>query len=205
MSSFFLCVSYVLLILLTLFLELPRFSGHLTIQGALHQREGGPYAEGKAFVSTGVQGGGGPDGPPGPNHVWVADLTQHRTDEGWLYAGVVLNAFSPRVVGWSTGERPGAALATDGLSMALRQRRPRPGLVHHSDHGAQYMSPATGRALQSADMHGSMRPLGFAYDNAVAESFFASLQTEILDRQAWPTRRASNRMQVEWCNWRRRG
>ena len=126
--------------------------------------------------------------PPAPDQLWVADLTQHHTAEGWLYAGIVLDAFSRRVVGWSTGARPDAALAVDALTMALRQRRPGPGVVHHSDHGAQYTSLAFGRALHAAGMHGSMGRVGSAYDNAVAESFFASLQTELLDRQSWPTR-----------------
>jgi transposase InsO family protein len=128
--------------------------------------------------------------PTAPNRLWVADLTQHRTGEGWCYFGVVLDAFGRRVVGWSTGERPEAVLAVDALTMALRQRRPRPGVVHHSDHGAQYTSLAFGRALKMAGMRGSMGHVGTAYDNAVAESFFASLQTELLDRQSWPTRQA---------------
>ena len=128
--------------------------------------------------------------PTVPNRLWVADLTQHRTREGWFYAGVVLDAFSRRVVGWSTGERPEAALAVDALTMALNQRRPGPGVIHHSDHGAQYTSLAFGRTLRAAGLEGSMGHVGSAYDNAVAESFFASLQTELLDRQSWPTRQA---------------
>ena len=127
--------------------------------------------------------------PTAPNRLWLADLTQHRTGEGWCYFGVVLDASSRRVVGWSTGDRPEAALAVDALTMALRQRRPRPGTVHHSDHGAQYTSLAFERALHAAGMVGSMGRVGSAYDNAVAESFFASVQKELLDRQFWPTRR----------------
>ena len=128
--------------------------------------------------------------PTAPNRLWVADLTQHRTGEGWFYAGIVLDAFSRRLVGWSAGNRPDAALAVDALTMALRQRRPGPGVVHHSDHGAQYTSLAFGHALRAAGVEGSMGRVGSAYDNAVAESFFASLQTELLDRQVWPTRQA---------------
>lgn len=123
-----------------------------------------------------------------PDRVWVADLTQHRTGEGWFYAGIVLDAFSRRIVGWSTGERPDAALAVNALAMALEQRRPGPGAVHHSDHGAQYTSLVFTHALRAAGLEGSMGRLGSAYDNAVAESFFASLQTELLDRHVWSTR-----------------
>jgi len=125
-----------------------------------------------------------------PNQLWMADLTQHRTGEGWLYIGVELDAFGRRLVGWSTSDRPDAALAVDALTMAVRQRRPRPGVVHHSDHGAQYTSLAFERALHANGLRGSMGHIGSAYDNAVAESFFASLQTELLDRQFWPTRQA---------------
>ena len=108
--------------------------------------------------------------PAQPNRLWVADLTQHRTGAGWFYAGVVLDAFSRRVVGWSTGERPDAALAVDALTLAVNQRRPGPGRVHHSDHGALYTSLTFGHTLQAAGIHGSMGRLGSAYDNAVASA-----------------------------------
>ena len=127
--------------------------------------------------------------PPGPNQLWVADLTQHRTAEGWLYAGVVLDAFSRRVIGWAMGERPVADLAVHAVTMAVRQRRPRVGTVHHSDHGSQYTALGFGRTLRAAGLAGSMGKVGDARDNAVAESFFATLQTELLDRCAWQTRR----------------
>lgn len=126
--------------------------------------------------------------PAAPDRLWVADLTQHRTAEGWLYAGVVLDAFSRRVVGWAMDERPVTELAVNGLTMAIRNRHPAPGTVHHSDHGAQYTALAFGRALQAAGMQGSMGHVGDALDNAVAESFFATLQTELLDRRSWATR-----------------
>lgn len=123
-----------------------------------------------------------------PNRLWVADLTQHTTEEGWLYLGAILDAFSRRVVGWSMSERPTAALALDALGMAIGNRRPGDGLVHHSDHGAQYTAFAFGKSLHEAGMLGSMGSIGDALDNAVAESFFATLQTELLARQSWPTR-----------------
>lgn len=126
--------------------------------------------------------------PKAPNRLWVADLTQHPTGEGWLYAGVVLDAFSRRVVGWAMGDRPVSALPINALQMATGNREPVMGTVHHSDHGAQYTSLAFGNSLHAAGLEGSMGRVGDAYDNAVAESFFATLQTELLDRRSWPTR-----------------
>lgn len=126
--------------------------------------------------------------PPAPNRLWVADLTQHRTTEGWLYAGVVLDAFSRRVVGWALAARPLTALTVNAVCMAVRTRRPAAGTVHHSDHGAQYTAVRFGVTLQAAGLQGSMGGLGDPRDNAVAESFFATLQTELLDRQVWHTR-----------------
>lgn len=123
-----------------------------------------------------------------PNRLWIADITQHPTEEGWLYLAVVLDAFSRRVVGWSMDEHLRAELVLGALDMAIWNRRPAPGLVHHSDHGAQYTSLAFGRRLEEAGILGSMGSVGDALDNAVAESFFATLQTELLDRQSWPTR-----------------
>jgi putative transposase len=86
------------------------------------------------------------------------------------------------------GERATAELVIDALTMAVWNRRPEPGLVHHSDHGAQYTSLAFSRRLEAAGILGSMGSVGDALDNAVAESFFATLQTELLDRHVWPTR-----------------
>lgn len=118
----------------------------------------------------------------------MADLTQHRTAEGWLYAGVVLDAFSRRVIGWALDDHPLTELTVNAVSMAVRNRRPPAGTVHHSDHGAQYTAASFGLTLRAAGIQGSMGRLGDARDNAVAESFFATLQTELLDRCAWQTR-----------------
>lgn len=125
-----------------------------------------------------------------PNRLWVADMTQHRTDEGWLYMAAVIDAFSRRVVGWAMGERPTAELAIEAINMAIWRGRPGRGLIHHSDHGAQYTSLAYGKTLHEAGVLGSMGTVGDALDNAVAESFFATLQTELLDRYRWSTRSA---------------
>jgi len=126
--------------------------------------------------------------PPAPDRLWVADITQQRTDQGWLYLAVVLDAFSRRVVGWSMADHLRTELVLDALDMAITQRHPAPGLVHHTDHGCQYTSLAFGRRLQQASLVASMGTVGDALDNAVAESFFATLECELLDRHAWPTR-----------------
>ena len=128
--------------------------------------------------------------PPGPNRLWVADITQQRTDQGWLYLAVVLDAFSRRIVGWSMADHLRTELVLDALDLAVAQRQPAPGLVHHTDHGCQYTSLAFGRRLQQAGLVAAMGTVGDALDNAVAESFFATLECELLDRYDWPTHQA---------------
>jgi transposase InsO family protein len=123
-----------------------------------------------------------------PDRLWVADITQQRTDEGWWYLAVVLDAFSRRIVGWSMADHLRTELVLDALDMAISQRDPAPGLIHHADHGCQYTSLAFGRRLTEAGLVGSMGTVGDALDNAVAESFFATLECELLDRYPWPTR-----------------
>ncbi len=126
--------------------------------------------------------------PEAPNQLWVADATQHETNEGWLYLAVVIDAYSRLVVGWAIDEQFTAELVLGALEMALWNRKPEESLVHHSDHGSQYTSLAFGERLEQAGILGSMGTVGDALDNAVAESFFATLQTELLDRYAWPTK-----------------
>jgi putative transposase len=123
------------------------------------------------------------------DRLWVADITQHRTDEGWVYLAAVIDACSRRVVGWAIADHLRAELVVDALQMAIWRRRPEPGrVVHHSDHGTQYTSWAFGHRLRTAGLLGSMGSIGDCFDNAMAESFFATLQTELLDRRHWPTR-----------------
>jgi putative transposase len=128
--------------------------------------------------------------PPAPDRLWVADITQQHTGGGWLYLAVVLDSFSRRIVGWSMADHLRTELVLDALDMAVAQRQPAPGLVHHTDHGCQYTSLAFGRRLQQAGLVASMGTVGDALDNAVAESFFATLECELLDRYDWPTRQA---------------
>jgi putative transposase len=126
--------------------------------------------------------------PAGPDRLWVADITQQRTDEGWLYLAVVLDAFSRRIVGWSMADHLRTELVLDALDMAISQGDPAAGLVCHSDHGCQYTSFAYGRRLSASGLVASMGTVGDALDNAVAESFFATLECELLDRHPWPDR-----------------
>ena len=126
--------------------------------------------------------------PAAPDRLYVADITQHRTSEGWLYLAVVLDCFSRRVVGWAMADHIRSELVVDALQMAIWNRRPAPGAIHHSDHGSTYTSWAFGHRLREAGLLGSMGSIGDCFDNSVAESFFATLQTELLDRSTWPTR-----------------
>lgn len=133
-----------------------------------------------------------------PDRLWVSDITEHATGTGKVYLGVVLDAWSRRVVGWSIADHLRAELVVDALQMALWRRRPPKGAVVHSDHGTQYTSWAFGRRLRAAGLLGSMGTVGDAYDNAVAESFFSTLQRQLLDRQQWSTRQQLASAVFEW-------
>jgi putative transposase len=123
-----------------------------------------------------------------PNRLWVADITQHPTAQGFLYIAVLIDVFSRMVIGWSMSARQSADLVVAALNMAVRNRRPAAGVTHHSDHGSQYTSIQFGKRLRDAGVLGSMGSVGDALDNAVVESFFSSLQVELLNTRAWATR-----------------
>ena len=125
----------------------------------------------------------------GPNRLWVADITYLPTWEGWLYLAAVQDAFSRRIVGWAMAEHMRSELVVEALEMAVARRRPSAGLVHHSDQGSQYVSLLFGQRCREAGIARSMGSKGDAYDNALAESFFASLKKELVRRRSWPTRR----------------
>jgi putative transposase len=123
-----------------------------------------------------------------PDRVWTADITYIPTWTGWLYLAVVLDVFSRRVVGWAMADHLRTELVIDALDMAIWNRRPAAGLVHHSDQGCQYTSLAFGRRLRQGGLVASMGSVGDCFDNAVTESFFATLECELLDRTRFATR-----------------
>jgi putative transposase len=119
---------------------------------------------------------------PGPNRLWVADITFVPTASGFLYLAVVLDAWSRKIVGWAMAHHIRAELVVDALEMAIGQRRPGD-VIHHSDQGSQYTSLAFGNRCREAGVRPSMGSVGDAYDNAMCESFFATLECELLERR----------------------
>ena len=117
----------------------------------------------------------------GPNQLWVADITYILTWTGFLYLAVVVDAWSRRVVGWAMASHLRTELVLDALEMAIHQRRPA-AVIHHSDQGSQYTSIAFGKRCREAGVRPSMGSLADCYDNALCESFFATLECELLDR-----------------------
>ncbi len=131
-----------------------------------------------------------------PDELWVADITYIPTGEGFLYLAVVVDAFSRRVVGWAMRERLKAELVVEALEMAIGNRHPGE-VIHHSDHGSQYTSVAFGRRCREAGVALSMGTVGDCYDNALCESFFATLECELLWRRKFGHRAAAQR-EVFW-------
>jgi putative transposase len=123
-----------------------------------------------------------------PNRAWVSDITYVPTREGWLYLATVLDLFSRRIVGWSMSQRIDRHLVIDALEMAVSNRRPPPGLIHHSDRGSQYASNEYQALLKEHGMVCSMSRKGNCWDNAVMESFFRSLKTELVYHEDFATR-----------------
>lgn len=133
-----------------------------------------------------------------PNRRWAGDISFIPTGEGWLYLAVILDLYSRRVVGWAMGARITQQLTRDALHMALRQRRPDPGLLHHTDRGSQYAAGEYQLDLEAVGGVCSMSRRGDCYDNAVVESFFSTLKTELVHRRRWPTRAAAQAEIFEW-------
>lgn len=123
-----------------------------------------------------------------PNQAWVGDITYIPTDEGWLYLAVLLDLFSRRVVGWAMDKTMTRELPLRALRMALQDRRPSKGLIHHTDRGSQYASADYQRVLTAAGIVASMSAKGRCYDNAVAESFFHSLKVELVHGRRFASR-----------------
>jgi putative transposase len=133
-----------------------------------------------------------------PNQVYVGDITYIHTLEGWLYLAVVIDLYSRQVVGWSMAERMQATLVNDALAMAIWQRKPARGLISHSDRGSQYASDSHRQLLTDHGIVQSMSRKGDCWDNAVAESFFHSLKTELVHHETYPTRAAAKQSVFEY-------
>ena len=133
-----------------------------------------------------------------PNQVWVSDLTFIPTDEGWLYLATTLDLYSRRIVGWSMSERMTSDLVIGALQMAIAQRQPPPGLMHHSDRGSQYAAGSFQQMLAAHGMVCSMSRKGEVYDNAVMESFYATLKCELVHSAHYATRDEARQAIFEW-------
>lgn len=145
-----------------------RRKGPVTTVRAAHSRPAPDLVQ-RAFRAT------------GPNHLWVADITYIATWSGTLYLAVVLDVWSRRVIGWAMATHLRTRLVLAALDMALAQRRPQ-AVIHHSDQGCQYTALEFGRRCREAHVRPSMGSVGDCYDNALCESFFATLECELLDR-----------------------
>ena len=133
-----------------------------------------------------------------PNRRWVADITYIPTGEGWLYLAAVLDLFSRKIVGWSMAEYLGWDLAGDALGMGLSRRQPSSGLLHHSDRGVQYACEDYRKLLECHGIAVSMSGVGDCYDNAVLESFWATLKTELVHHERYATRDEARRSIFEY-------
>jgi putative transposase len=126
--------------------------------------------------------------PAAINRLWAADITYVRTWEGWLYLASVMDCYSRRIVGWALADHLRAELVVDALEMAVTRRRPDAGLVHHSDQGSQYTSLVFTQRCRAVGIDVSMGSRGDCFDNAVLESFHATIKKDLIHRRAWPTK-----------------
>jgi putative transposase len=133
-----------------------------------------------------------------PNTRWTSDITYIPTEEGWLYLAVVMDLFSRRIVGWSMQTHLRSELASEALTMALKSRRPGEGLMHHSDRGVQYACREYRQKLLEAGIESSMSRTGNCYDNAVTESFFGTLKTELVNHEHYATHEQARQSLFEW-------
>jgi len=162
-----------------------RHRGHVvTTERSPHTRPA-PDLVNRRFVATAL------------NQLWVADMTFLPTWAGFTYLAVVLDVYSRKVVGWAFGERATADLVVTALNMALFTRRPN-SVIHHSDQGSQYTSLAFGKRCKEMGVRPSMGTVGDAYDNAMAESFFASLECELIARRTWRTKTEARLAVFTW-------
>jgi putative transposase len=135
----------------------------------------------------------------GPNRLWITDITEHPTEAGKVYCAAVMDAYSRLIIGWSIAEHMRTELVTDALGMAiLRRKRESDTTILHSDHGTQYTSWAFAQRLRSAGILASMGTVGDCYDNSMMESFWGTMQLELLDKQVWKTREELANAIFEW-------
>jgi len=135
----------------------------------------------------------------GPDRLWLTDITEHPTGEGKLYCAAVMDAYSRRIIGWSIDARQDTDLVVNALAMAVTRRNPPTGsTIMHSDHGTQYTSWAFGKRLRDAGLLGSMGTVGDCYDNSMMESFWGTMQLELLDTRTWKTREELASAVFEW-------
>ena len=132
-----------------------------------------------------------------PNQLWVADMTYLPTWSGFAYLAVVIDVYSRKVVGWAFGTRMTADLVVQALEMAAFTRKPQ-GVIHHSDQGSQYTSTVFGKRCEEMGVRPSMGSVGDAYDNAMAESFFASLECELVNRRSWKSQTEARHAVFTW-------
>lgn len=134
-----------------------------------------------------------------PDRLWLTDITEHPTGEGKLYCAAVMDAYSRRIIGWSIDASQTSQLVVDALAMAVTRRQPEKcSTIIHSDHGTQYTSWAFGKRLRDAGLLGSMGTVGDCYDNATMESFWGTMQLELLDTRTWKTREELANAVFEW-------
>ena len=138
-----------------------------------------------------------------PNRLWITDITEHPTAEGKVYCAAVMDAYSRLIVGWSIADHMRTELVTDALGMAIIRRQPQKGengkaTILHSDHGSQYTSWAFGQRLRAAGLLSSMGTVGDCYDNAMMESFWGTMQLELLDSKSWQSRDELANAVFEW-------
>ena len=160
----------------------------------------------RRFVVTTTRGNGrqAPDlverqfAAAGPNRLWVADITYIPTWAGFLYLAIVLDVFSRKIVGWSMATHLRTELVIEALEMAAVQRKPKQEVIHHSDQGSQYTAIIFGHRCEELGVRPSMGSVGDAYDNAMAESFFATLECELIDRRRFRTPGEAEPVVFEW-------
>jgi putative transposase len=134
-----------------------------------------------------------------PDRLWITDITEHPTEEGKIYCAAVMDAYSRLIIGWSINNHMRTELVTDALGMSIMRRKPENDTtILHSDHGSQYTSWAFGQRLRAAGLLPSMGTVGDCYDNAMMESFWGTLQLEVLDKQPWKTRDELANAIFEW-------